>query len=77
MTETYLADFRLVWRCVVAHLRNVFDNTWMLAGISPAVVVDAVRAAKLLDAVLNVRAPSCAMCCAGPMLLPSQQIAGW
>lgn len=55
ITETYLADFRLVWRCVVAHLRNVFDNTWMLAQISPAVVVDAVRAARLLDSVLDVR----------------------
>ena len=58
ITETYLADFRLVWRCVVAHLRNVFDNTWMLAQISPAVVVDAVRAARLLDSVVNVR-PRC------------------
>lgn len=57
MVEMYVSDFRLVWRCLIDHLRNVFDNTWMLATMSPFVVVDATRAARLLDTVLNVCPP--------------------
>jgi hypothetical protein len=58
ITELYLSNFRLVWRCLVGHLQHVFDNTWMLATASPSVVVDAVRSAKLLDAVMTVRSSS-------------------
>ena len=54
ITEVYLADFRLVWRGLLAHLQNVLDNAWMLASVSPDVVVDAARTATLLDAVIEV-----------------------
>ena len=54
ITEAYLSDFRLVWRSLLQHLRSVFDNAWMLACIRPEVVVDALRAAQLIDEVLQV-----------------------
>jgi hypothetical protein len=57
IVELYVADFRLVWRCLINHLHNVFENTWTLVAMSPCVVVDAARAACFLDVVLNVRAP--------------------
>jgi hypothetical protein len=55
ITEAHLSDFRLVWRGLLSHFQNVFDNVWMLASMAPSVIVDGVRAAQLIDCVLGVR----------------------
>jgi hypothetical protein len=57
ITEIYLSEFRLVWKTVLARLQSVFLKAYRLSDGNSEVLVDAVRGARLLDAVLKV-------CCA-------------
>lgn len=55
ITEIYLCEFHLVWQTVLARFQSVSSKAYMIIDGSPEVLVDAVRCARLLDAVLQVR----------------------
>lgn len=54
ITEKYLFDFRLVWRCILEQLAVVMGNVTDLCTTNPCALVDGVRVAKLLDGVIEV-----------------------
>lgn len=54
ITEKYLFDFRLVWRCFIDKLAEVMGTTATICCTKPHLLVDGIRAARLLDAVIEV-----------------------
>lgn len=54
ITEKYLFDFRLVWRCFLEQLAEVMGTTATICRKKPHLLVDGMRAARLLDAMIEV-----------------------
>eukprot|EP00892_Ulva_mutabilis_P007454 jgi/Ulvmu1/5080/UM021_0097.1 len=64
VTEKYLFDFRLVWRCILEQMAVVMGSVALLCTTAPGVIVDAIRAARVMDSVVEEIVQHLALQCA-------------